>query len=137
MNVQADDGGNPVVAVETSKNTKTGLEQNELLDKLQELGIGKKKAEDLINKFDAARIKELINLVISDHKIKKKAGFVIKALEDGYLLPDLDAQPKEDYLKIKTEKYLRELKEAEKNADFGGLTRLLQMLKSGNSCSSD
>lgn len=40
-------------------------------------------------------------------------------------------QQKEDYLKAKTEKYLREMKEAEKKADIEGFTRFLQSCKPG------
>ncbi len=127
----ANAGEYSVVVAGEPKNQKPGLEQKDLVDELHGLGIGKEKAEELINTYSRAKITNLINYVISDYKIEKKAGFIIKALEKDYILPEMNLQQTEDHLKIKTEKYLRKLKEAEKNADFKGLTKFLQMVKSG------
>jgi len=114
------------------KNQKSIEQKNNLLIELQKLGFSNKKAKELIEQFDEEKIRKTIDYVNSDHKIKKKAGFLIKALEDDYLLSGLNVQqPKEDYLKIKTEKYLQEMKEAEKNADIEGFTRFLQSCKPG------
>jgi|GEM_PF-1795755 len=129
----SDIGVNPVVVESKNQEFMEQIEQkdNNLLIELQKLGFSSKKAKEIVKRYDEEKINKIVKHVQADSKIKNKAGFIIKAIENDYIIPEIGMQQKEDYLKAKTEKYLREMREAEKNADIEGFTRFLQSCKPG------
>ena len=81
-----------------------------LILELEKIGFSRRNAEVMLKQYPSEKIKKTITYVTNHGDIKNKAGFIVKALKDSYILSDSKKKDKQDQLKKQTESYLAEIK---------------------------
>ena len=102
--LEEDEPTTPVAGKDTSRKSRTLPEftqaQLEASKELQGLGVSKGTAEELARQFEAAAVHNWIRVVRNDEGIQDPPAYLVKALRDGWQLPESfqrqEAERKED-----------------------------------------